>query len=330
MGNENYNDEIDLMQIFGMIKKGFKNLLRLIISVIIFFKKKALLFLILLIVGAAAGFFVDQYQDTKDNYIQEIIIEPKYNSTKYIYDFIDELDRNFKDDFFLEKLGINPDNIKNLDKVSIEPLITGTDVLDNLQERYENREFFKDIMTAYEEDKLEEEEFRNFYKHHRLTLKFKNKTDENAKIVSSILNYIKSNQYYQDIKNLAIAQNKNSLERNKKSLQFIDEYLNNLNNNPSSNPNELVVIANEAETPTIASLLKQKDLILETINEQEEVLVLDKEVLSIVDYGDIISARKKLLNRTIFIIPLLLIGLVSLFYFLRYLFTAVNNFVEEE
>jgi len=57
---------------------------------------------------------------------------------------------------------------------------------------------------------------------------------------------------------------------------------------------------------------------------------LDKEIISIVDYGDIISTRKKLLNRTVFIIPLLLIGLVSLFYFLRYLNAEIKEFVKDE
>lgn len=330
MGNENYNEEIDVMQVFSMFKKFFKGFLRSVISVIRFYKKKWILFLILLVLGGAIGFFIDRNEDIQNEYIQEIIIEPKYNTTKFVYDFIEELDRSFNDDYFLEKLGINAENIKNLNKITIEPLIKGTDVLDNLQERYENREFFKDIMTAYEEDKLKEEEFRNFYKHHRLILKFKNKNTENTKISSSILKYIKSNEYYQNVMNFTIAQNKSSLEKNKKSLQFIDKYLDNLNNSPSSNSNELVVIANESEAPTIASLLKQKDLLLEEVNEQEKILVLDKEVLSVVDYGDIISTRKKLLNRTVFIIPLLLIGLVSLFYFLRYLNREIKEFVKDE
>ncbi|MBG6131722.1 putative membrane protein [Aquimarina sp. EL_43] len=330
MGNENYNEEIDVMQVFSMFKKFFKGFLRSVISVIRFYKKKWILFLILLVFGGAIGFFIDRNEDIQNEYIQEIIIEPKYNTTKFVYDFIEELDRSFNDDYFLEKLGINAENIKNLNKITIEPLIKGTDVLDNLQERYENREFFKDIMTAYEEDKLKEEEFRNFYKHHRLILKFKNKNTENTKISSSILKYIKSNEYYQNVMNFTIAQNKSSLEKNKKSLQFIDKYLDNLNNSPSSNSNELVVIANESEAPTIASLLKQKDLLLEEVNEQEKILVLDKEVLSVVDYGDIISTRKKLLNRTVFIIPLLLIGLISLFYFLRYLNREIKEFVKDE
>ncbi|EZH72268.1 hypothetical protein ATO12_22720 [Aquimarina atlantica] len=332
MSNENYNDEIDLMQIFGMIKKTFKSFLRSIISVIVFYKKKWILFFILFVVGGVTGYFIDQNQDTKDKYVQEIIIEPKYNSAKYIYDFIEELENNFQDDNFLKNLGISLDHAKNIKKISIEPVIKGTDVLDNLQERYKNREFFKDIMTAYEEGKLEEEGFRDFYKHHKLTINFNKASEYNSKMISSILGYIKSNKYYQKISNLTLKQKKIDIERNKKSLQFIDAYLSNLEKAPLKAENEAIIISSGSELPmvSIASLLQKKELLIELINDQERALILDKEIFSFVDYGDVISKRKKLLNRMMILIPLLLIGLFSLFYFLRYLNREIKEFVKDE
>ncbi|WP_025665465.1 hypothetical protein [Aquimarina megaterium] len=332
MGNENYNDEIDLMKVFGMIKKGFKIFLRLIISVVVFYKKKWILFFILFAIGGVTGFLLDQNQGEKDIHIQEIIIEPKYNSAKYIYDFIEELGNNFQDDNFLKNLGINLDHAKNIKKISIEPVIKGTDVLDNLQERYKNRDFFKDIMTAYEEGKLEEEGFRDFYKHHKLTINFNKKNEYNSKMISSILGYIKSNQYYTEISDLTLKQNKIDIERNKKSLQFIDTYLSNLEKSPLKAENEAIIISSGSELPmvSIASLLQKKELLIELINDQERALILDKEMFSFVDYGDVISKRKKLFNRMMFITPLLLIGLVSLFYFLRYLNAEIKEFVKDE
>ncbi|WP_271768227.1 transcriptional regulator [Aquimarina algiphila] len=329
---ENNNDEIDLMQIFSMIKGGFRNFLKLIITVIAFYKKKAILFLILLIVGGGIGFFIDQSQDSKNEYIQEIIIEPKYNSVKYIYDFIDELEDNLKDEVFLSMLGITEDDIENVNKVEIEPVVKGTDVLDNLEERYENREFFKDIMEAYDGNQVEEEKFRDFYKHHKLIIEFNVNNEASNKIASSILNYIKSNKYYQDISKLTLKQKKTDLERNKTSLEFIDAYLKNLEKSPLNTENEPVVLSSRKDLPmlSIASLLQKKELLMELINKQERILTLDQEVFSFVYYGDIISKQKKLLNRTMFMIPLLLIGLVSFFYFSRYLSKSVKNFVNDE
>jgi hypothetical protein len=334
MGNENYKDEVDVMQVFSMFRKFFKSFLRSVISVIRFYKKKIILFSILLVIGAVTGFFLDQNQDTKGKYVQEIIIEPKYNSAKYIYDFVEELENNFQDDVFLSKLGISSDHIKNIKKITIEPVVKGTDVLDNLQERYKNREFFKDVMEAYEEDQLREEGFRDFYKHHKLTINFNKASEHNSKMTSSILEYIKSNKYYQGISDLTLRQKKIDIERNNTSLQFIDTYLNNLEKSPLKAENEAIIISSGSgsEMPmiSIASLLQKKELLIELINDQERALILDKEIFSFVVYGDVISKRKKLLNRMMILIPLLLIGLVSLFYFLGYLNREIKDFVKEE
>ncbi|TSE06289.1 hypothetical protein [Aquimarina algiphila] len=333
MSNENYSDEIDMMQIFSMIKGGFRNFLRLIISVITFYKKKAILFLVLLILGGIAGYFLEQRKDAKFDIVQEIIIEPKYNSTKYIYDFIDELKINLRDDVFVDKLGITVDNAKNIKNIKIEPIIKGTDVLDNLEKRYENREFFKDIMNAYDEDQIEEEKFRDFYKHHKISIEFNSVSVENEKLVSSILKYIKSNQYYRDVSNLFIKQNKIDLERNKTSLEFIDTYLENIKKTPLKVEREAVVLyspSQEIPMLSVASLLQKKELLMELINEQEQALVLDKEIFSFVDYGDVISRKKKMVNNMLFTVPVLFFLLVSLFFFLKYLSRTIKNFVEEE
>lgn len=333
MNKENNTNEIDLMQVFGMIQNTFRSFLKLVISVVSFYKKKALLFLILLIVGIVGGYFIERNQETKDQSVQEVIIEPKYNSVKYIYDFIDALEDNFQDEAFLNKLGIKPDEFKNIKEITIEPIVKGTDVLDNLQERYKNREFFKDIMQAYQENQLEEDGFRDFYKHHRLVFKFKNKNKRNGEITSSILKYIKSNKYYQEISELTLRQNTKDIERNKASLKFIDTYLSNLEKSPLKAENEAIIVTSGAqEMPmiSIASLLQKKELLIELINDQERALVLDKEMFSFVDYGDVISKRKELLNRMIIIIPILLMSVVSLFFFLKYLSKSIHNFVRDE
>ncbi len=332
MNTENNNDEIDLMQIFSMIKEGFRKFLRLIISVVTFYKRKWVLFVVLLIAGAGIGFFLDKYQDAGDNYVQEIIIEPKYNTVRYIHDFITEIENNLNDEAFLKKIGVDPDKIENLKEISIEPIVRGTDVLDNLESRYENKEFFKSVMEAYEDEELNEEKFKDFYKHHRLILRFKNGNKENLKITDAILNYIKSNEHYKKEIKLVIQQYGQDLEQNQKTLQFINEYLTNLSKNTHKSEKEIIVVTDEDELPTmsITSLLQQKEVLMETIKKQQKVLIFDKEVFTIVDYGTIISKKKVLLSNIIFMIPLILFIIVSLFFFLRYLYREANEFVNNK
>ncbi|WP_025743775.1 hypothetical protein [Aquimarina pacifica] len=332
MSNESYNDEIDLIQIFKIFKRVFRNFVKAIISVFRFYRKKAILFLILIVLGVGLGVFIDKYKESGDEYLQDVIIEPKYNSTKYVYDFIEELEDNIGDEAFLKKLKVSPDAVENLKEVTIEPVVKGTDVLDNLQERYENKEFFKDVMTAYDEDKVEEEGFRDFYKHHKLTFSFKNKNLENSKISDAIIQYLMTNDYYVKKASLVIQQNKVSLKENKETLKLVNEYLEKLSNNPPRKEDNVVVIQNNEDTPitTIAYLFNQKETLMETIDSQERILELDKDVITIVDYGDIISIKKVLVNRTLFLIPLLLFGFTSMFYFLKYLSKSAVNFAKEE
>ncbi len=335
MSNENPNDEIDLLRIFGAFKRGFRNFLRGIFSIISFYKKKVVLFLILLIVGGVSGYFIDQNQDTKNYYIQEVVLEPKYNSTKYIYDFIEEFETNLKDVAFLKKIGLTSEEAASIKEIDIVPLVKGTDVLDNLGERYEDGEFFKDVMEAYDKNQVEEEKYRDFYRHHKLSLIFNANNDKVKNTTKSILNYLKSNSYYKEVVSLTLEQGKNSLEQNKKSLEFINEYLTNLGKRPSAAKGEVVVYtvdkdSDDVPTVTIASLLKQKEDLIQKINEKERILRLDKEVFSIVNNSGIIAKKKELLSRVLFLIPLGLVSLVSFFYLLRYISRSATRFVNEE
>ncbi len=332
MSNENYNDEIDLNQLLKIIRRGSKSFLKSIVAVVLFYRKKWILFTILLVLGVGIGFFIDYYKQSSDEYLQEIIIEPKYNSTKYIYDFIWQFEDNIEDEEFLKKLKIDLKSIDNLKEIVINPVVKGTDVLDNLQERYENREFFKDLMNAYDDDLIEDERFRNFYKHHRLTFSFKNKKDENTKITAAVIQYLTSNEYYIKKSDFTLQQTKSSLEQNKVTLKFVNEYLDNLSKTPPKTETGVVVMQNNKDTPvmTVASLLQQKESLMEIINEQERIVTLDQDVLAIVDYGDIISVKKKLVSRKLFIIPLLFCGLVSFWYFVIYLSRSITSFIKEE
>ncbi|WP_148639213.1 hypothetical protein [Aquimarina longa] len=326
MSNTDHNDEIDLLQIFKMIKNGFKSFLKLIISIISFYKKKAILFLVLLVVGVVVGYFIDQNQDSKNEYIQEVIIEPKHDSVEHIYGFIGGLQDNFKDSIYVKNLGLEVALVENIEKILIEPIIQPEEVLSALQEKYGGKESF---IESYDEKLLRGEKYRNFYQRHKLTVSFKNKNTNNYKIIKTILDYVKSNDYFEELITLELKQTKSSLDQNKKSLQFINQYLTSLSNNPNKSDGKLI-FATESETPTISSLLKRKETLIAKINSEEKLLALDKELFSIIDYGDVVSKRKMLLGRTFLIIPLVLFSIVSLFYFFKYLSRSVHNFVKEE
>ena len=322
MSQANQNEEIDLMQLFAMIKEFFRKALGLLVDAVLFIRRKIVLFLILGLLGGGVGYFMDQFQNKKNSFVQEVIIEPKYKSVEYIYDFVEDLEGNFKDDNYVIDFGLDLELVKNVDKIILNPVVRPEEILTQLQDK-------ESFTEDYNEKLLKERKYRNFYKEHKLTLIFKNADPENTKIVEAILNHLKSNEYFKKIVSLELKQIKSEIEQNKKTLVFVNDYLTNLSNNPNSNEGK-IVFASESETPTIASLIKRKEELLSRIRSQEKSLALDNEMYTVIEDTGIISKRKQLAKRMLFIIPLFFVGVAITLYFISFLLKSITNFVNQE
>ncbi len=322
MNQANQNEEIDLMQLFEMIKEFFRNVLRLLVDAVLFIKRKIILFLILGLLGGGLGYFMDQYKDKKNNFVQEVIIEPKYDSVEYIYNFVEDLQDNFKDDEYVVKFGLDVEQVKNIKSISLTPIIKPEEILVRLQD---NKSFTED----YDENLLKEKKYRNLYKQHKLTVLFNSGDKMNSKMTDVILKRMKSNEYFKNIVSLELQQTQTEIEQNKKTLAFINDYLANLSQNPKSNEGK-IVFASESETPTIASLIKRKEELINKISSQEKLLELDREVYTVVQNSGIIAKRKILARRMLFTTPLIFVGIMIVFYFLRFVLKAIVNFVNQQ
>ncbi|WP_298314793.1 hypothetical protein [uncultured Aquimarina sp.] len=319
MSTERKTDEVNLSYISKSIEKGFKNLLKICISIFLFYKRKWLLFLGLLIVGIIGGYFLDTKLNNVKSYTQDIIIEPKYDSKEFIYDFIVSLKHNLKDAKFLKKINLDSNTVKNLKNVEINPMIRASDVLDNLHKKYGDKEYFYRIIESYDEQTLENDKYRNFYKYHHLVFVFRKEDSNNITISKSILNYLYSNEYYQKVLTQKIKQTEKSLKKNKETLNFIEEYLDKLNKAPIENKNDLIMIGNESEIPTISALLVRKQTLLNIINSQENILTLDDKLFDIVEMGDVVSFGVALHKKMVLRIPLLLFLFLSGIFLLKQL-----------
>ena len=322
MSQANQNEEIDLMQLFAMIKEFLRKALGLLVDGVFFIKKKIILFFILGLLGGGLGYFMDQFQNKKSSFIQEIVIEPKYESAEYIYGFIEDLKDNFKDDNYVIEFGLDPELVKNVSEIILEPIVRPKEILRELQDK-------ESFTEDYDEKLLKERKYRNFYREHRLTLIFKNSDSENTKIIEAILHHLSSNEYFRKIVDLELKQIKREVEQNKKTLIFVNDYLTNLSNNPNSNEGK-IVFASESETPTIASLIKRKEELLTKIRSQEKSLELNKDIYSVVEDTGIITKPKKLSKRRLFIVPFIFVGIAITFYFLSFLLRSMVNFVNQE
>jgi len=327
MSTDRNTDEVNLNYISKSIEKRFKSFLKICVSVFLFYKRKWLLFLVVLIIGAIAGYFVDTKLRYSKEYLQEIVVEPKYESKEYIYDFIYSIKNKLHDSLFLKKVNLDSSLLKNFKKVEIEPIIRATDVLDKLYKRYGDTQYFKQIIENYDPQTVDNEKYKNFFRYYRLTFVFSKKDPQNVIISKRILNYIGSNEYYEKIRNQSLKQTEKNLKKNKETLKFIDEYLDKIVKAPIQNDKDLIMISKESQIPTIANLLTEKQVLLGTIENQENILIFNTQLFNVVEIGDIILTPTKLFKKMIVVIPLFLIFLISIIFLFRQLPDRIIKYI---
>lgn len=310
------SEEIDLGMVFKSLGNFFKNILKLIFSIILFYKRKWILFVGLMIIGIIGGYIWDQ-RFSKEVYTQDVILEPNFESTVYLYDFIDNFNQNFGNVDFLKSLGINQEKVKNLKKINIEPIIQHTDLIDYFKKVYSERDTHH-VMEELEPRLLENVKYRKFYKFHKLTFLFVGENENNERIAEFVLEKFRSNAYLQKKLSYEIDALSYNIKENKESLNFINKYLDRLNGESSEKEEQVVVFASEKDIPTVSSLLRQKDVLLEKIDELEEEFVLKKSLFSVLDFGELLNKTRSGLRKKIVLLPFLLIGVASLVFFLNH------------
>ncbi|MGY3795194.1 hypothetical protein [uncultured Aquimarina sp.] len=320
-------EEVNLKYIFRKLEKAFKAFLRICVSIFQFYKKKWALFLGILIIGFISGYILDSKYGFSKKYTQEIIIEPKYESKKYIYDFVNSLKDNLKEPSFLKRVNLDSNLVKNLYDVKVNPIIKATDVLDNLHRKYGSKEDFHEIIESYDPRVLEKEKYRDFYRYDRLVFVYRTNHTDNLKLSKNILEHIDSNSYFQKILDQNITQTEKNLKENKKTLKYLDDYLEKLNKAPIETDKDLIMIGDESELPTISSLLTRKQTLLNTITNQENILVLNNKLFDVVDRGEIVLLRTGISKKMIIKMPLLLFLMVSFLFAIKKMPSRIIRYI---
>lgn len=317
-------EEIDLGQLFAMVNRAVRRIIRTFFLVINFYKRKVFLFGGLLLVGVIGGYFLDQMPSSK-RYIREVTIEPNFQSTNYIYDFVDQFNGNFRKEEFRKSLGITSDQFEKLVAIEILPLKDYTNVLDYFKDNYGEIKAF-DVLRD-EDDTFDD--VKKYYKLHKLEFIFKGSPVWNEKDSQLFIELLKANPHFSKIQRFAVEELEKSLEETDKTIAYINKYIAKISENKSfgnsKKEESTVFLTNENEIPTVTSLLKQKDKLLEKRNSYKWSLNLKSAIINVVDRGEVLENERSL-NKKIVLLPLALVMLVTFLFFFVFLIKWMKNY----
>ena len=311
------SEEIDLGQLFQFIGRGFSRLFRGILKIFLYLKKNAVKFGILIIAGFLVGFGLNQIITKQLK--SEVIVKPNLESKTYLYDVVDEINANIKtkNTTFFGELEIDIQDLEGF-LITIEPI--ETEEIENMNEQVK----YLELLDKFREeegvlDVVRTEILNKSAMNQRITFFYKEE-ESGSKIASKLMEYINSNDYFNQ---LIALHNQNATERISKNNdlvkqidQLISGYTLDLEN--EARP-EGTLILSEAERLNVPGLLRlKKDLIKETELKKLEIQG-NEEAIRIISFGKTQEVHKSFFGKTITLIPTLLVGLFLLIDLTKYL-----------
>jgi hypothetical protein len=254
--SQNASDEIDLGVVFEKIKSFFRSILIGIIQIFQFFWKHKFVLAGLLVIGGAVGYYVEN--NSEKVYKNEILIQPNFGSSDYLYSKVDILNLNIesKDSIFLQP--VFGSEWRKVWKLEIKPIV---DVFELISRSEKYKETFEMLLEQSGKISFVEEDpiITKAFKFHKLI--FFNKGSGNGEILTdSLINFVNNNNYYNSIREIAIENTKRRIDQNMFSISQIDTIIEKTNNYGSNKFSSEGISFNSAQN--LDDLLARKKLIL--------------------------------------------------------------------
>lgn len=303
--NSSDNQEIDLSQVSKNIGKTYDNFLNWIFRGIQFVKRNFILLAILFVIGAALGFYFDKKTNTYDH---QIIVNPNFGSTDYVYSKIDLLQSKIKenDTVFLKQIGIQ--DAKKISKIKIEPIV---DVYKFIGNKTENFDLIKLLAEDGNIDKIVENRITSKnYPYHTISFTT-SKLSTKEKTINPILNYLNDSDFFVAIQKEYVNNVLQKMKANDSTISQIDALMNQFKNRIGGSQSDKLVYFNE--NTQLNDVIKTKDnLVREQGLLRIDLVSIDKVVK---ENSFILNSKNSegINGKMKFIFPLLLILLVMIF-----------------
>lgn len=268
--NRSENQEIDLSMISKGIGNFFQNINSLIFGMIQFVVRNIVALILLMAIGIGLGIYLDSTQKTYDH---QIMVQPNFGSTDYLYSKIDLLQSKIKerDTVFLKSIGVQHPEM--LAKIEIRPII---DVYRFINTSEQNFELLKLMSEDSDVKKIvEEKPTSKNYPYHLITFKTRNKTSV-KRTVEPLLNYLNNSAYFAKLQKEYVNNELIKMKANELTIAQIDGFLNSFSNtvNGSAKSDKLVYYN---ENTQLNDVIQTKDkLIKEQGNIRVDLIGSDK------------------------------------------------------
>lgn len=309
--NKSEDQEIDLSMISKGIGNFFKNISTGIFNLIQFVIKHIIFIGILIVIGVGLGMYLDQ---TRKSYDHQIIVQPNFGSTDYLYAKIDLIQSRIKehDTLFLKAIGIQDPEM--FSKIEVTPIVDVYRFINNSEQNFE-------LLKLMSEDSdikkiVEERATSKNYLYHLISFKTRELTTS-KKTVEPLLKYLNSSEFYTKIQKEYINNEQIRMKVNEVTIAQIDGVLNSFSNSVTENSKSDKLVYYNENTQLNDVILTKDKLVREQANLRIEMVSLDKiikantQTLNI-ENSAAINGKLKL------ILPLILV----LLYFFAYNFVS--------
>lgn len=310
----NDNQEIDLSQVSRKIGDFFEGIATKIFRIILFFKRNIVWVGILFVLGVVLGFYLDK---TTKVYKNQMIVQPNFGSTDYMYSKIELLNSKIEDNdtiFLKNVLGVK--DTKKLLKIEVEPI---TDVYKFIDDNDKNFELIKLMAEDGEIKKILSDNLTSKnYPYHLVSFSTLNETNY-EKTINPILEFLNKSDYFSSVQKEYVNNVKVKIIENDSIISQINGFLDAFKKtvNGSQKSNNLVYYN---ENSQLNDVIKTKEaLIGEQGTLRLQLLSLDKivksnsEVLNIKN-TESINGKMKLVLPILFIFIFVLVGYFKSFY----------------
>lgn len=313
--NNNNSDEIDLGQLFQMIRDGLQKIFVSFLRFFLYLKKNIIILGTLVLIGLAAGFGLNKIISKELK--TEVIVKPNLESKDYLYDVINEIKAKIKakDILFFKGIGIDKIDFRNLEieisKVEVSSNSENEKEYLELLQSFEKTDAISDIVIAALQNKS------SF--NHRIIFTYKD-TDFGQKFAKAIMDYINANEYFDGLISVYRTNAETRIKENKTLLKQVDELIANYSKNMAQEDKETEnahIVLDNQEKLDVTGLLSLKNNLIEDIESKKIELQDYTNPIKVINFGKTQVIQKSFFGKSLVLLPLVLLGLSFLISILK-------------